>query len=106
VSNIRCSIKDTRINGQVPISRRVPFGHFMFLSTLWLSLHYCGLYYKNITIVNDASTVVSELCHNLKRHFWLPIMLPESSIKAPIKHYSTGVTHDDCNMVTVQKATG
>ncbi len=27
-----------------------------------------GLYFKHVTIVNDASRVISECCHNLEHH--------------------------------------
>jgi hypothetical protein len=39
----------------------------------------CGLYYKNIVIINYATRVVSECCHNLEHHFWSLIILLESS---------------------------
>jgi hypothetical protein len=28
----------------------------------------CGLYYKNITVINDASKIVSKCCSKLWRH--------------------------------------
>ncbi len=30
----------------------------------------CGLYYKHVTIVNDASSSISKWRYNLERHFW------------------------------------
>ncbi len=58
----------------------------------------CGLCYKTITIVNDASRVISELCHNLEHHLQSSIMLQEPLIvllELSITHieniYSTGI---------------
>jgi hypothetical protein len=39
-----------------------------------------GLYNKNITIVNDASKVISKRHHSLEHHLWLSITLSELSI--------------------------
>jgi hypothetical protein len=39
-----------------------------------------GLYYKNITVVNDASRVISGWCHNLEHHSQSSITLLESSV--------------------------
>ncbi len=59
-----------------------------------------GLYYKNITIVNDASRVICERRHNFEHHLWSSIVLLELSIillKLSImlleSIYCTGVTH-------------
>ncbi len=81
-----------------------------------------GLYYKNIMIVNDASTVVSDWCHNLEHHLRLSItllqlsimllelsiMLLESSITLLEfsiilleNIYSIGITHDDHHITVI-----
>jgi hypothetical protein len=64
-----------------------------------------GLHYKNITVVNDASRVISEWCHNLEHHSQSSITLLESSIMLLELSvmllesiYSTGITHDDLHM--------
>ncbi len=71
----------------------------------WLKIkwkkHSSGLYYKNIMIVNDASRVISEWCHNLKHHLRSSIMLPEQSIMLLDNINSTGVTHDDRHMTII-----
>jgi hypothetical protein len=54
-----------------------------------------GLYNKNIMIIKDASTVVSECSHNLEHHLLLSIMLLELSIMLVESIYITGITHDD-----------
>jgi hypothetical protein len=58
-------------------------------------------------IVNDTSIAVSERHHNLERHLWSSIMLLMSSVMLPELSntlleniHSTGVTHDDCHMMT------
>ncbi len=68
-----------------------------------------GLYYKNITIVNDASRVICEWHHNLEPIFRSPIMLRESlimllesSIMLLVNVYKTGIVRDDCYMFIVQ----
>jgi len=42
--------------------------------SIWLTLKNtrisCGLYYKHVTIVNDASSGVNKWRYNLERHFW------------------------------------
>ncbi len=69
----------------------------------------CGMYYKNIAIVNEASRVIREWCHNLEHKLQssimlleLSIVLQESSIILLENILSTGVTHDDCIMFKVQ----
>jgi hypothetical protein len=47
----------------------------------------CGLYHKDMTIVNDASSWSITL--------ELSIMLPESSIMLLQNNYSTGIAHGD-----------
>ncbi len=59
----------------------------------------CGLSYKIIKIINDASKVMSEWRHNLEHHLRLPIMLQESSITSSENIYSTGVTYEDRHMM-------
>jgi hypothetical protein len=66
-----------------------------------------GLYYNNITIVNDTSRVTIEWHHNLEHHLLLSIMLLElsimlleSSIMLLENIFSTGITHDDYHMIT------
>ncbi len=65
-----------------------------------------GLHYKNITIVNDNSRVVSKWWHNLEHHSCssivlseLSIMLPELSIMLLENIYSIGITHDNHHMM-------
>ncbi len=61
----------------------------------------CGLYYKNITIVNDTSRVVRmtpQLGASLMIVI-LTIMLLQLSIMLLDNVYSTGVTHDNRHMM-------
>ncbi len=61
----------------------------------------CGLYYKNITIVNDTSRVVRmtpQLGASLMIVI-LTIMLLQLSIMLLENIYSTGVTHDNRHMM-------
>ncbi len=60
-----------------------------------------SLFYKNITIVNDASWVTSEWRHNMERHLQLSITLLELSTTLPENIYSTGITHDDGHVMIV-----
>jgi hypothetical protein len=74
-----------------------------------LKCHFtCGLYYKIITIVNDASRAGSKCHHNLEHQLRLSIMLLDSSIMLlelammlPENIYSTGITHEDRHMAIV-----
>jgi hypothetical protein len=59
----------------------------------------CGLYYKNIMIVNDASRVIIEGCHNLEHHLWSSIMLLELSVMLLVNIYNTGFTNDNHHMM-------
>jgi hypothetical protein len=68
----------------------------------------CGLYYKNIMIVNDAAKVISEGRHNLEHHLRSSITLLESfimllelSIMLLDNMYSTGITHDNHHMMII-----
>ncbi len=68
----------------------------------------CGLYYKNITSVNDTFRPVSEWHNNLEHHLQSSvtllessIMLQESSIKLLDNIHSAGVSHDDHHMMIV-----
>ncbi len=83
------------------------------------SIDTSGLYYKNITIVNDTPRVISERCHNLEHHLWLSFMLLESSIMLlvssvmllessiiPLENiYYTSITHDYCHTTFVVQST-
>ncbi len=69
----------------------------------------CGLYYKNILIINDAARVISEWRHNLEHHLRSSItflessiMLLELSIMLLDNMYSTGITHDNHHMMIVK----
>jgi hypothetical protein len=71
-----------------------------------------GLYYKNITIVNDTSRVVSlmpqlgaSLAIIILMTLQVAFMLLESPIMLLENIYSTGVTHDALHIFIVQ-ATG
>ncbi len=64
---------------------------------------------KNITIVNNASRVISEWRNNLERHSKPSITFLESSIILQVSSimrleniYSRGVTHGDRNMFIVE----
>jgi hypothetical protein len=50
-----------------------------------------GLYYKNITIVNDASRVLSECFQNLDQNLQSPITRLEWSITLLENIYGTGI---------------
>ncbi len=54
----------------------------------------CGLYHKNIKILNEASRVIYEGCHNLKHRLWSSTTLIELSITLLDNICSTGVTHN------------
>ncbi len=56
------------------------------------------MYHKNITNVNDASSVINEWRHNLAWHLLSSITLLESSIMLPENIYSTDVTSGNHHM--------
>jgi len=58
-----------------------------------------GLYYKNITIVIDASKVASEWRHYLEHHMRSSVTVLELSIMLLENIYSTGVNRDNLNMM-------
>jgi len=51
---------------------------------MYKSVLNCGLYYKNIIIINDASRVVSERCHNLEHHSRVVNINPRDIIYAQL----------------------
>ncbi len=74
----------------------------------WL-LPILSLYYKHITIVNDADSVISKWLSKLWHHLQSQVMtLAKSKVKviAKAKHiYSTGITYD-CQNIFIVQATG
>jgi len=59
-----------------------------------------GLYSKHIIILNDTSRVVSDVT------LWnitlgLSITILEASFTLICDVYSTGITHDDCQLMTI-----
>ncbi len=50
---------------------------------VWMSLESCGLYCKHTMIINDASRVVSEWCHNLECRSWVINYYPIETIYTP-----------------------
>ncbi len=64
----------------------------------------CGLYYKNIMIVNDASRIISEWCHNMEHLLQSSIMHPCVVIYAPRVSCQTVVEQllDSCRTVVEQ----
>ncbi len=67
------------------------FKYFVF--SMYKSVLNCGLYYKNITIINDASRVVSERCHNLEHH--------SRVFTLNCDDYSIGVTYDNHQLMMI-----
>ncbi len=71
-------------------------------------LHKSGLYYKNITIVNDSTRLVSEWRTQIEASLTVINYTPRVVNYAPRvmnhapREHSTGVTHDDCYMTFVR----
>ncbi len=55
----------------------------------------CGLYYKNITIVNDTSEVVKMMLQDVVSPAIVILMTLEVSFILLDNIFSTGITHDD-----------
>ncbi len=73
------------------------YNYFTVSNPTFYFLNSCGLYYKNLMIVNDNhndATIWSIILQ-------LSITLLESSIMLPKDIYSTGITHNDHHMTII-----
>ncbi len=62
----------------------------------------CGPYYKTITMMNDAFSVASVSDATIGESLMLINYAPRVINYAARELYSIGITHGDCNMLTVQ----